>query len=80
MAMPKTPQEAGFDKEELRIAEKDIPEIRIRSSLSKFTTGSDGLLIAVLLVILGATFLLARLLPSVSNYLSTLQTAFSLGR
>jgi hypothetical protein len=78
MTPPRRPSEAGFD--DVRIVEKDIVEARLRSSFLKFTTGTDGLLILTLFAMLAATFLVARVSPGASQYLSTLQAALGFGR
>ena len=81
MPSPRNLSEAGFD--EVRIVEKDIVEPRInriRSSLLKFDTGTDGLLVVTLAAMLVAAVVIERLYPGFSQYLSTLQGALNWGR
>ena len=69
---------SGFD--EVRIVEKDVVEANLESSFLKFGTGNDGLLTATLLAMLVVTFVLAKVYPELSEYLSILQGPFSPGK
>jgi hypothetical protein len=80
MATPTNPLEVGFDKRDVQIVEKDIPEAQLKSTFSKITTGSDGLLTVILFSMLVITFALTKLLPSVDQYLSILQNALTFGK